>query len=155
MAFLEKQNFIHRDLAARNILIGDDGNHIIAKVADFGLSRLLMEEDDTYKPSSSKIIFFKKNPTWLVYAIYILTESSGQHRFFFFFFCGASRDKMCSWGGKKCAENGWFLPFFLHGGKFPHAPLGAATDRHFNLFLELFIWEGCAMYNIYVVWCGH
>ncbi|OQR66628.1 hypothetical protein BIW11_14028 [Tropilaelaps mercedesae] len=44
MAYLESCNFIHRDLAARNCLVGE--NHLI-KVADFGLARL-MRDDDTY-----------------------------------------------------------------------------------------------------------
>lgn len=43
MAFLEGQGYIHRDLAARNILVGDN---FICKVADFGLARLI--EDDEY-----------------------------------------------------------------------------------------------------------
>ena len=41
MAYLEEQNYIHRDLAARNILVGD---HMICKVADFGLARVIDEE---------------------------------------------------------------------------------------------------------------
>lgn len=42
MAFLESQNYIHRDLAARNVLVGD-GN--IVKIADFGLARLIKEDE--------------------------------------------------------------------------------------------------------------
>lgn len=46
---MEKENFIHRDLAARNILIGEE---YVAKIADFGLSRLL--DEDIYSPKSGK-----------------------------------------------------------------------------------------------------
>ncbi|XP_063398895.1 tyrosine-protein kinase SRK2-like isoform X1 [Mytilus trossulus] len=45
MGFLEAKKFIHRDLAARNILIGDNN---VAKVADFGLAKII--EDDEYNP---------------------------------------------------------------------------------------------------------
>lgn len=45
MAFLEEKKFIHRDLAARNILVGDNN---VAKVADFGLAKII--EDDEYNP---------------------------------------------------------------------------------------------------------
>ena len=44
MAFIEAQGYIHRDLAARNILVGRDSSE--CKVADFGLARLI--EDDEY-----------------------------------------------------------------------------------------------------------
>eukprot|EP00127_Corallochytrium_limacisporum_P004888 Clim_evm32s191 gene=Clim_evmTU32s191 len=43
MSYLESQSFVHRDLAARNILVGEG---YICKVADFGLSRVM--EDDQY-----------------------------------------------------------------------------------------------------------
>ncbi|XP_071334560.1 tyrosine-protein kinase FRK [Trachinotus anak] len=43
MAFLELQNYIHRDLAARNVLVGENN---ICKVADFGLARVFMKEND-------------------------------------------------------------------------------------------------------------
>ncbi|NXP82979.1 HCK kinase, partial [Ramphastos sulfuratus] len=43
MAFLEKRNYIHRDLRAANILVAAT---LVCKVADFGLARLI--EDDEY-----------------------------------------------------------------------------------------------------------
>jgi len=42
MAYLESQNYIHRDLAARNILVGEG---ISVKIADFGLARLIKENE--------------------------------------------------------------------------------------------------------------
>eukprot|EP00111_Clytia_hemisphaerica_P023380 TCONS_00068841-protein len=42
MSFLESKNFIHRDLAARNILVGENN---IVKIADFGLSRCIVDGD--------------------------------------------------------------------------------------------------------------
>nr|XP_046228936.1 tyrosine-protein kinase SRK2 [Scatophagus argus] len=43
MAFLELQNYIHRDLAARNVLVGENNT---CKVADFGLARVFMKENE-------------------------------------------------------------------------------------------------------------
>ena len=45
MEYLEARSFIHRDLAARNCLVGE--SHLV-KVADFGLARLMQEEESTY-----------------------------------------------------------------------------------------------------------
>jgi tyrosine-protein kinase Src len=49
MSYLEKKNLIHRDLAARNVLLG---NNYIAKICDFGLARVI--EDDEYCPKQGK-----------------------------------------------------------------------------------------------------
>lgn len=51
MGYLEENKLIHRDLAARNVLVGDNN---LAKVADFGLARLI--EDDEYTPKSGKSV---------------------------------------------------------------------------------------------------
>ena len=42
MAHLERKQLIHRDLAARNVLIGEN---LIAKVADFGLARVIVDNE--------------------------------------------------------------------------------------------------------------
>ncbi len=47
MKFLHSQNIIHRDLASRNILIGQK-EPLVAKVADFGMSRILLESSTYY-----------------------------------------------------------------------------------------------------------
>lgn len=67
MAYLETENFVHRDLRAANILVGE---HHDVKVADFGLARILQDEN-----------------------IYEATESEYQHRnLFCFFFKGLSSE---------------------------------------------------------------
>ena len=55
MAHLERKGLLHRDLAARNVLIGEN---IIAKVADFGLARVIV--DNEY--SAHQVANF---PVWL------------------------------------------------------------------------------------------
>ncbi|KAL6087172.1 hypothetical protein STEG23_007695 [Scotinomys teguina] len=43
MAYIERMNYIHRDLRAANILVGEN---LVCKIADFGLARLI--EDNEY-----------------------------------------------------------------------------------------------------------
>uniref|UniRef100_A0A7N8X7M5 Tyrosine-protein kinase n=1 Tax=Mastacembelus armatus TaxID=205130 RepID=A0A7N8X7M5_9TELE len=43
MAYVERMNYVHRDLRSANILVGDN---LVCKVADFGLARLI--EDNEY-----------------------------------------------------------------------------------------------------------
>ncbi|XP_038189115.1 tyrosine-protein kinase Fgr [Arvicola amphibius] len=45
MAYMERMNYLHRDLRAANILVGEQ---LVCKIADFGLARLI--EDNEYNP---------------------------------------------------------------------------------------------------------
>lgn len=46
MSHLEERKFVHRDLAARNVLVGEKISGVpLVKVGDFGLARVLMDED--------------------------------------------------------------------------------------------------------------
>lgn len=49
MAYVERMNYVHRDLRAANILVGDN---LVCKVADFGLARLI--EDNEYTARQGK-----------------------------------------------------------------------------------------------------
>lgn len=49
MAYMERMNYIHRDLRAANILVGE---YLICKIADFGLARLI--EDNEYNPQQGE-----------------------------------------------------------------------------------------------------
>ncbi len=43
--FLSDMNIVHRDLACRNVLVGDKK---VLKISDFGLSRVLPNDDSSY-----------------------------------------------------------------------------------------------------------
>ena len=50
MAYIERMNYIHRDLRAANILVGEN---LVCKIADFGLARLI--EDNEYTARQGKM----------------------------------------------------------------------------------------------------
>eukprot|EP00050_Salpingoeca_kvevrii_P001403 m.169080 g.169080 ORF g.169080 m.169080 type:complete len:896 (+) comp10362_c3_seq3:3132-5819(+) len=55
MAFLsENFAFIHRDIAARNVLVHHENNRLIAKISDFGMSRLVTR--DYYRKTGSSFV---------------------------------------------------------------------------------------------------
>lgn len=50
MAYIERMNYIHRDLRAANILVGDN---LVCKIADFGLARLIEDNEYTARQGST------------------------------------------------------------------------------------------------------
>jgi serine/threonine protein kinase len=67
MAHLERKGLIHRDLAARNVLIGEN---LITKVADFGLARVIV--DNEYSAHQVRIVIVNLyNELWINPQIFI------------------------------------------------------------------------------------
>ncbi len=69
MAYIERMNYIHRDLRSANILVGDS---LVCKIADFGLARLIEDNEytarqgESYTPKSGLAAVFIGliNPLW-------------------------------------------------------------------------------------------
>ena len=59
MAYVERMNYVHRDLRAANILVGDN---LVCKVADFGLARLI--EDNEYTARQGERRRFLSSTVW-------------------------------------------------------------------------------------------
>lgn len=55
MAYVERMNYVHRDLRAANILVGEN---LVCKLADFGLARLI--EDNEYTARQGKQNFIAR-----------------------------------------------------------------------------------------------
>ena len=53
MAYLAKMKIMHGDLAARNIMVGEN---YIAKISDFGLSKVIPYYNEDYKKTQRKLI---------------------------------------------------------------------------------------------------
>jgi serine/threonine protein kinase len=75
MAYLEAQNYIHRDVRAANILVGENNT---AKVADFGLARLIegaeVNQDDVYTANESMVYRYSVNENELITSILTCIE---------------------------------------------------------------------------------
>ncbi|KAM3728933.1 Tyrosine-protein kinase [Dirofilaria immitis] len=56
MAYLESKNCVHRDLAARNVLLANQER--VAKICDFGLMRVLENDERLYVMSTQKKVPF-------------------------------------------------------------------------------------------------
>lgn len=52
MAYVERMNYVHRDLRAANILVGEN---LVCKVADFGLARLIEDNEYTARQGGSAL----------------------------------------------------------------------------------------------------
>lgn len=52
LSYLESKKYVHRDIAARNVLVS---SHTCVKLADFGLSRWMGEDQSYYKASKGKL----------------------------------------------------------------------------------------------------
>uniref|UniRef100_A0A493SXX8 Protein kinase domain-containing protein n=1 Tax=Anas platyrhynchos platyrhynchos TaxID=8840 RepID=A0A493SXX8_ANAPP len=55
MAYIERMNYIHRDLRAANILVGDN---LVCKIADFGLARLIEDDEYTARQGDPNLVAF-------------------------------------------------------------------------------------------------
>lgn len=52
LSYLESKKYVHRDIAARNVLVSTPA---CVKLADFGLSRWMGQDQDYYKASKGKL----------------------------------------------------------------------------------------------------
>lgn len=61
MAYIEQKNYIHRDLRAANILVSHE---LICKIADFGLARLIENNEYTAREgeTASAAVFSVREP---------------------------------------------------------------------------------------------
>lgn len=89
MAYVERMNYVHRDLRAANILVGDN---LVCKVADFGLARLI--EDNEYTARQGKLSLLSKSKVGTMLNVVFLSVSFNFH----FFRCQVSNQMDCTRG---------------------------------------------------------
>ena len=65
MEYLEREKYIHRDLAARNILVGNNNE---VKIADFGLARIIEDDERIYNAKAGGK-FPSKLINWILFLL--------------------------------------------------------------------------------------
>jgi serine/threonine protein kinase len=68
MQYLQRNRVVHRDLAARNVLIGADITDV--RLADFGMSRQMLDKDYYKKTSDDKIPVKWMSPEAIQFKVY-------------------------------------------------------------------------------------
>lgn len=71
MSYLEAKKYVHRDLRAANILVNEN-EKIVVKIADFGLARLLI--NDEYNSVASKRLYsvFMLSRLYMLYFVIVV-----------------------------------------------------------------------------------
>lgn len=83
MAYVERMNYVHRDLRAANILVGDN---LVCKVADFGLARLIEDNEYTARQGKSSLNRCETGTVTLKLASNRMAKDLEIHRFLNLFF---------------------------------------------------------------------
>lgn len=150
MAYIERMNYIHRDLRSANILVG---NGLICKIADFGLARLI--EDNEYTARQGRHLDddgswshrWKQSlpaepflPPSLSFRKCLKCHSSA--RFFFFFFIWQEFDNSAGGRLSWVSVDGWDVPFWWVSVHWCGPP-GLCHSHSVQAWDTLLLKEGC------------
>ena len=124
MAYLEEQNCIHRDLAARNILVRE---HLICKVADFRLARVI-DEDIYEAPTRAKFSIKWTAPEAAMYNIFTIKSDVWSFGIVLYEIVTYGRFPYPS------MTNGQVLEALQQGYRIP-SPMGC-PDKLYNIMLD-------------------